>query len=73
MAHFKYIKIIINIVSLIETLLSKFQKVQKIYINSHYKKIELLQQVCHGSCENCRYMSHIAVLFWLATVDEIYC
>ena len=29
MAHFKYIKIIINIVSLIETLLSKFQKVQK--------------------------------------------
>ena len=27
---------------------------------------------CDG-CENCCYISYIAVLFWLAPVDDIYC
>ena len=40
---------------------------------THFKKIELLQQVFSDSCEKYRYMSHTVVLFWPAAIDKIYC
>ena len=37
------------------------------------KKNGLLWWVFCNDVKNCRYMSHTAVLFWIATIHEIFC